>query len=210
MKNIPNKYAILSDEFSALASTKPELRKFRRTLAKGFLLLVIFSMLLALLLPDGPTEVLRSMGWWIDFVRNGIPYVDLAVRNSPVPVLVGAWFSMVWPSMFCFLIYLLCKIPYKVIGEIYYLHPVKLSARIKILFICLLFLFLAYNLFVERNYATSKDLISHARIFEAQFLNSRWGMFFMAPWIITLCFSIFFGATVGVIMVTLSFLTPRR
>ncbi len=210
MKNIPSKYAVLSDGFSALASAKPELREFRRILAKGFLMLVIFSMLLALLLPGDPTEVLRAMGWWINFVRSGIPYVDWAVRNSPTPVLVGAWFSMVWPSMFCFLLYLLCKIPYKVIGEIYCLHPVKLSARIKILVISLLFLLLAYNLFVERNYATSNYFVGHARIFEAQFINSRWGIFFMAPWIITLCFSIFFGATVGVIMVTLSFLTPRR
>ncbi|WP_234385164.1 hypothetical protein [Paracidovorax avenae] len=211
MKIMPNKYSVLSDEFLALASSNPDLKRFRRTLVKCYLLLVIFSMLLAAVLPSGSIENLRLMGWWADFVKNRIPYVGWAVRNSPIPVLVGFWLSIVWPLMFGACLYLLCKMPYKVIGGIFILHPVKINVRLKILFICLLFLFLIYNLFVERNFATSAhDVVGHARIFEAQFLSSRWGMFFIAPWIVTLCFATFFGATAGIIGITLTFFLNSR
>lgn len=201
-----NKYSVFSDGFLGLASSNPEIKKFRSTLVKCYLLLIIISMLLAALLPSDSIEDLRLMEWWADFVKNRIPYVDWAVRNSHIPGLASFWFSMVWPMMFGVCSYLLFKMPYKVIGRIFRSYPVKINIRIKILFICLIFLFLVYNLFVERNFATSaNDVVGHARIFEAQFLSSRWGMFFFAPWIITLCFATFFGATACFIGIVLTF-----
>ena len=196
-------YGRRPDEQVALPKVQLPLavHEFRRSLFRAYCWFLSYAVLTALLLPHGARELNATMSAWVDFVQQYIPYVAWVEKNSNVPSLASAWFSLVWPLIPIYLILLVFRFPYRSAQAMARARPMSIVGRLSLVGLSIVVSGMTYFVFFERRFAVLKaTTVGHARLLEAAAIDSRAGLIVLGPVLATICLLIWSGTTLLILM----------
>lgn len=180
--------AKLPQPTTPIVSPPPEVQAFKKKIFRAYKVLIGFSFVLALLLPSDLRDESSAVAAWVDLVQQVIPYVRWVEQNSKIPNLASVWFSIVWPLIFVFLLYVAVQFPYRRSRGMFRAASQSEWKHVQVGLICFLFSWMAYGIFFERRFAVAKSVTNgHARLIEAVIIDSRLGLALLSPWLISLC-----------------------
>lgn len=175
-----------------------QVHDFRRALFKAYCLFIVFAMVLAFVLPDDIRGKNPGFSRWIDWIQRVIPYINWIEKNSKIPTLSTVWFATVWPLLLSYLLYVVAIFPYR--SAYIMVCKTRLSRwkHLQVLLILVLGTWMTYSVFYERNFATTKSAAQgHARLIELMAIDSRIGLIFLAPLLISFCLVIWSSTLVA-------------
>lgn len=192
--------AELSIPTMSIVNTMPEVQVFKRKIFHAYRLLIGFAVALALLLPSDARDISHKVTAWVDLVKQIIPYVYWIEQNSKIPGLTTVWFSIIWPLIFVFLLYVIIKFPYRCSRLMLRAGGLSVWRHMQTVLILLLFSWMAYGIFFERRFAVVKSAThGHARLMETVAIDSRLGLALLAPLLLSLCLVVWVS-TVAIVL----------
>lgn len=186
----------------------PAVDEFRKRLFRAYRWFIGYAVLVALILPPDTRELNATMGGWVEFVQQFIPYVAWVEKNSNVPRLASAWFSLVWPLLPIYLLTVIFTFPYRAAPAMARTRPMSMIRGLLFIGVSIAISYMTYSVFFERRFALVKTAaLGHGRLLEAAAIDSRMGLIALAPVLATACLVIWSG-TIVLILVLLARFYP--